>query len=333
MIKIHLGAKDLGQVRFGISPLAELVASLRVVFTPERHPLHASWVEGAREALETIDLSLVKSLIDTKGYMPDFLTQPPTDGTPSVSDELSRLQNTPPEQVRLEVLRVIKETATSPELLTPFMQKPREALERVADTLERCWSLMLEPHWKRIRTLHEADIMPRARRLALGQTANVLDELHPATHFDGNVLELQGPIGLGAGRRNPPLDFTSMGRGLLLVPEIFTWPRVSVILEDYWQPSLFYSPRGVANLWGEPTLSPCERLTLALGQQRASVLLAVSSPSTTQAIASRLEVTPGNVSHHLGRLRKADLVEARREGRLLFYTLSSRGKALLELFT
>jgi DNA-binding transcriptional ArsR family regulator len=333
VIKIHLAANDLGHVRFGISPLAELVASLRVVFTPQEHPLHASWVERAREALEKVDVSLVKSLIDTKGYMPDFLTQPPTDGTPSVSDELSRLQATPPEQVRLEVSRVMNETTTSPESLTPFMKKPRETLDRVADTLERCWSLTLEPYWPQIRSLHETDIRPRARELAMGHTANVLDELHPATHFCGNVLELQDPIGLGAGRRSPPLDFTSKGRGLLLVPEIFAWPRISVILEDYWQPSLFYSPRGVANLWGEPTLSPCKRLSLALGQQRASVLLAVSRPRTTQDIARQLAVTSGNVSHHLGRLRGAGLVEARREGRIMFYALSPKGKALLELFT
>lgn len=332
MIKIHLGAEDLGQIRFGISPLAELVAGLRVAFTPEKHPLHASWAEHARDALENLDLSLVKSLIDTRGYMPDFLTPPPTDGMPCLSDELTRLQETLPEQARHEVSKVIAESSAPSESLNVFMNKPREALERVADTLERCWALTLESHWKRIRTLHEADIMPRASKLAMGHTANVLDELHPVTHFCGNVLELQGPIGFGAGRMSPSVDFTSMGRGLLLVPEIFAWPRVSVILEDYWQPSLYYSPRGVANLWGEPKVSPCKRLALALGQQRAVVLLAVSSPSTTQDVAKQLNVTTGNVSHHLGRLRKADLIEARREGRLLFYTLSSRGKALLELF-
>ena len=36
------------------------------------------------------------------------------------------------------------------------------------------------------------------------------------------------------------------------------------------------------------------------------------------------------VSHHLGRLRQAGLVESRREGRIVFASLTERGAALLD---
>ncbi len=74
-------------------------------------------------------------------------------------------------------------------------------------------------------------------------------------------------------------------------------------------------------------------LTFSLGRQRVRILLAVARPSTSQVLARQLEVTSGGVSHHLVRLRKAGLVEVRHEGRLRFYSLSEKGKAVLALFT
>jgi DNA-binding transcriptional ArsR family regulator len=219
------------------------------------------------------------------------------------------------------------------ETLTCLMKHSRDGLEQLAEVLEQCWSLILEPHWSHIRALYETDIMPRASKLALGDTASLLNDLHPVTRFCEGTLELHRPSSPGPGWLGPPAEVTLAGRGLLLVPEVFAWPKVSVILDDYWQPSLYYSPRGVANLWGGQTVPPCKRLAFALGGQRAQVLLAVSRRSTTQDIAKELEVTTGNVSHHLARLRRAGLVEVRREGRLLFYSLSTKGEALLELFT
>ena len=181
--------------------------------------------------------------------------------------------------------------------------------------------------------------------MAVGDIAGVLDNLHPITCFRDGVLELRQPLspGTGIARRHKPLspepaqpdspsDICLEGRGLLLVPEAFTWPRVSVILEQHLQPSLYYSPRGVANLWGKSTLTPSDALAFALGRQRPRVLMAVSDPSTTQEVARVLKVTSGNVSHHLGRLRKAGLIEVQRDERLMFYSLSAKGKALLELF-
>jgi DNA-binding transcriptional ArsR family regulator len=328
LIRIHLEPKDIALIRFGISPLAELVTGLREALYSSRPSIHAPWVKESRAALEQLDLGLFKTLVRSAGYMPDFLTPPPTDGTPSFDTELQRLLSTSPEQIKLEVSQVMEDSQPS-ERLTAFTKQPQESVARLADFLEESWSLVLEPHWPRLRALHENDITPRANKLALGQTASVLADLHPVTHFCGGVLELRQPLV----STSSPTDLRLSGRGLLLVPEIFSWPRVSILSGDYWQPSLYYSPRGVATVWGEPALPACKALELALGKQRAKVLLAVPKPKTTEDISRELNVTTGNVSHHLGRLKRAGLIDVRREGRLLFYNLSAKGEALLKLFS
>jgi hypothetical protein len=76
MIRIHVGAQDLGQVRFGFSPLAELVTGLRVALYSSAHSIHAPWVEERQAALGELDLELLKALVRPVGYMPDFLTPP-----------------------------------------------------------------------------------------------------------------------------------------------------------------------------------------------------------------------------------------------------------------
>ena len=51
MIAYRFGPEDLGRVRFAISPLFEIAASLDVLRDPARHAMHAPWVATARERL------------------------------------------------------------------------------------------------------------------------------------------------------------------------------------------------------------------------------------------------------------------------------------------
>ena len=56
VIAYRFGAEDLGRVRFAISPLFEIAASLDVLRDPARHAMHAPWVATARERLAGLDL-------------------------------------------------------------------------------------------------------------------------------------------------------------------------------------------------------------------------------------------------------------------------------------
>jgi hypothetical protein len=58
MIEIELGLEDVARTRFAISPLWEVVASVRVLKGADEHGLHRTWVEQVRPRLAAADLDL-----------------------------------------------------------------------------------------------------------------------------------------------------------------------------------------------------------------------------------------------------------------------------------
>ncbi|HSM68613.1 MAG TPA: metalloregulator ArsR/SmtB family transcription factor [Xanthomonadales bacterium] len=67
-----------------------------------------------------------------------------------------------------------------------------------------------------------------------------------------------------------------------------------------------------------------ESLFKALADTQRRKILAMLRQSELPAgeIAQRLGVTPATVSHHLSKLKGADLVRTRREGQLRIYTIN-----------
>jgi DNA-binding transcriptional ArsR family regulator len=118
------------------------------------------------------------------------------------------------------------------------------------------------------------------------------------------------------------------------VPCVFAWPRVEVLVQPGYRPTLAYGPRGVANLWSSSSPAPKgTALEAALGTGRASVLKRLSPmPSTTTQLAHQLHLSPAAVSAHLSRLKAAELVEPHRSGKKVYYRLSGPGESLLGIF-
>ena len=73
-------------------------------------------------------------------------------------------------------------------------------------------------------------------------------------------------------------------------------------------------PRGVGLLWEQPGQA-AGALADLLGRRRAQLLSELAAPATTQELAGRLAASSAGVSEHLGVLRRAGLIEGRREGR------------------
>ena len=68
-----------------------------------------------------------------------------------------------------------------------------------------------------------------------------------------------------------------------------------------------------------------------IGGTRADILRVLSVPMTTSELARRLHLTPAAVSQQLGVLRRAGVVDARRQGREVYSELTASGKRLLDL--
>jgi DNA-binding transcriptional ArsR family regulator len=214
--------------------------------------------------------------------------------------------------------------AMLPEAANAFFDDPSGALERLGWEVRTFWERTLEPHWSRVCAMLENDVLTRGRTLALDGAEALFKDLNPAVRYRDGLLE----VGNSPRTEEIHLD----GRGLLLMPSAFVWPIYQVILDEPWQPTIAYTPRGVANLWCTEPPPVAQSLELLLGKGRAEVLLSLEPPSSTLEIAKRLGLVPSSVSEHLSLLKQAGLVETQRRGRFVYYRLSQTGAALLEVF-
>jgi DNA-binding transcriptional ArsR family regulator len=328
--RLHLSTLDLTRTRFAFSPLFETAMGFGVMHDPSRHAIHLPWICEAREATEHLRFEFLETLVrfpKANGYIPDFLTPPPVTALPDFTDEIRTLRATNPDIVRREVKLAWADQTELPASARAFIENPEFALAQLAIELQAFWALTLEPHWTKIRALLESDVLARARNLALGGAEDLFVNLNPLVSFEAGVLELDKSMCIDS-----PSDIYLDGRGLLLMPSVFVFPKFMTILDPPWQPVLAYTPRGVANLWMNQPPPTNQALEMLLGAGRSEVLLSLETPSSTSEVATRLGLSSSGVSEHLGVLRQTGLVEPHRRGRSVYYSLSRTGCALLDLF-
>jgi DNA-binding transcriptional ArsR family regulator len=317
LISYRFGRDDLLRTRFAVSPLFELAASLRALRDPGGHSVHLPWAREARARLAGLDYSLLDALHPSGPYAPDFVAPPPQTPLPVFEEELARVRATPPERVRLEVgwTFVGREV---PALARPLLDDPASALPGLVDLMAEYWARALAPFWDLIRAVLEADIRQRARHLAGGGALELFAGLHPDVRWHDGALLVD---------RRHEATVELAGRGLQLVPAVFGWPEVGAMFDPPWQPALIYPPRGVGDLWA-PVQEDPEALADLVGRRRARILAALAAEATTSELARRLAASPAGVSEHLGVLRRAGLVRARREGRAVLYSRTAIGDVL-----
>ena len=187
MIRIHVSAEDLTQTRFALSPLWETVESYRAILDPGRRALHLPWISWAREEIGGWELGPLDALVRARGYMPDFLTPPPTTPFPEFLTEVELLRATPPDRVREEVQRVADEDTPA---LRAYLKDPEGSVERLAELLVLYHRRVLAPHWPRLHTLLEADVFKRARTLAFHGPEALFGGLHRSVGYRSGVVEL-----------------------------------------------------------------------------------------------------------------------------------------------
>ena len=330
-ISIRLSGEELAETRFAFSPIWELGMSLyKPMRDPSKHALHLPWVQETRAAIEGHDLALLFAVTppadlpgDVHAYIPDFLTPPPATPFPEFEEELETVASTPLDAVRVDVEHMRDSLDGYPvgDLTQQMIDDPGRMLPRLVDQMREYWKLAIEPHWPRIRALHEADVTYRARQLALGGAEQLFSDLHPMIEWrDGELLI------------DKIYDATidPAGKGLLLIPGVFDWPGIAILLEAE-QPTLSYSPRGIATLWEDDTPERTGAMDDLIGGTRADILRVLEIPMTTSELARRLHLTPAAVSQQLGVLRRAGVVEARRQGREVYSELTPDGRKLLDL--
>ncbi|WP_407549914.1 DUF5937 family protein [Streptomyces sp. Pv4-95] len=323
-LDLHFGADDLLRVRFAVSPLCETHEAVRTLRRSDRHGYHLPWLRRMREALAGLDLSPLWLFMPSPppGYTPDFLGRPPDVPLAGFEEELALLRATDPAMARAEMAKSLACTpgaAQSPRGRAA-LDDPARAIQELADVTERAWHALLAPDWPRLRALLEAEIAYRSRQLAGGGLRRLFADLHPRLSWSGDTLTVRTRT-----------DFVQLqdleGRGVLLLPSVFVWPDVVSGFDPPWQPTVIYPARGIGGLWSEPATGPA--LVRLLGANRAAVLAALDTPSSTSALAHRLGLAASSVSAHLSVLRDAGLLASRRHGHQVLYERTPLGMALL----
>lgn len=326
VISIQLTNDDLAKMRFGYTPLMELVDSYRVLHKPDKQALYRRWVDEAQAAIYDIDLPYLHTVATVPFYVPDFLTPTPATTINSLEDEITSLRNVPTAVLRKNIKTAIAHGGEN-EILLQFLIYPRELLECLIEELRLYWQHTLAHHWPRMMSVLDGDVLYRARQLALNGPDALFTGLNNDVRFRANRIEWDADHK----PRSMHRAYHLTGSGVQLVPSIFlcgfTWQ-----IEPEWQPMLSYVARGTG-LWYEvPSPDPDPSLEIALGAGRARVLRVLTTPSSTGEVAHRLEITAGAASQHLSRLGQAGLVEPHRSGKRVYYHLTQRGVRLLDLF-
>jgi DNA-binding transcriptional ArsR family regulator len=208
-----------------------------------------------------------------------------------------------------------------PPVMRPLVDDTARGLETVAALMREYWDRALAPDWPAIRQTLAADIRRRAGHLAAGGVRAALTALHPDVSLAAgeSTIELASAV---------DADVQLAGRGLLLIPSAFFWPRSSAIIDAPWQPCLIYAPDGVAALWEPAELEPEQALQDLLGRGRARVLGGLDAPVSTTDLAHRLQMSPAGVSAHLRVLARSGLAAPTREGRIVLYARTPLGESL-----
>jgi DNA-binding transcriptional ArsR family regulator len=322
MVDVRFDIESMSGVRFAVSPMFEATLSVRALRKPDTCLVHLPWLEQTHHRVADLDLEPIRLLQRPDAYAPDFLNPPPAGPMAEFEDELAVMLATPAAQVRAEV-RHVYDGRQLPRALEPFIERPRAALRELADQLRRYWELALEEHWPRISALLAHDILYRARQLAHGGTRELFADLDPTISW-----EEQGLLRIEKNEcADTPMQLDE--RGLLLLPSVFAWPKVVLVTQPPWQPTLIYPARGVGMLWEPERPAPPDALARLLGASRASILSALDRPRSTTDLARVLEISPGGVSQHLSVLHSAGLVSRHRDQRSVLYLRSHTGEGLV----
>jgi len=319
MIRYQFGTDDLLRTRFAITPIFELLGAVYALRDPQRYGIHRPWVEWARPRIETVDLRLLDVATPRGGpYWPVFCGPPPRVPRADIDGELARIAATPPDRVADEIARSYPEGV--PPTGLAFLNDPAEARDRLVAQMHTFWEVALAPWWGVIADRLEAEVAWRARRLASVGPRAAFAGLHETVSWQDNTLS----VSLTA---KGAAEVELAGRGLLLIPAIFTWPDVWPRTDPPWEPALVYPPPGVGAVWSrdEPDAGALARL---IGSRRARIMFELAHPLATKDLAERLGSSPGGISDHLHVLREAGLVTARREGRRVIYSRTAIGESL-----
>jgi DNA-binding transcriptional ArsR family regulator len=313
MIRITLGPDDLARVRVRFNALLELSCSLRTLTDPAGHPVAADWAARVRPALRDLDVRPLEAVHEPGRRIPDFMSGP--SHPPRPLEDIARLTRVRSEIIEADLRHSCPEGFPDEVLELGPDHHARTCV--LANLLAAYHERAMADRWPRLLAVLEGDLLYRARVLALHGPEAALNDLHAGIRYRDGVLEIDGP---------EEIEVHAAGRGLVLCPVAFGWPRILTCTNPAYRPVVSFPARGSYALWGPRGADGGE---VAVPAGRLRVLAALRSPASTTELATRLWLSPAAASQHLRRLHRDGLVDGTRAGRFVHYRLSDAGEAVL----
>ncbi|GAA3086259.1 ArsR/SmtB family transcription factor [Streptosporangium carneum] len=189
------------------------------------------------------------------------------------------------------------------------------------------YKVALAPYGKPIHDYLEADRIFRGEVLLNGGVDALFSTLHPCVAWNAPVLEVDAPMGQ---------DIHLEGRGLLIMPSLFLFDRLTVISSPdhpYAPPLLIYpttlDKASASRIWNTPEASE-QALSALVGNTRARILKSLTKSYTTSELGRLIGISAAAASQNTAILRQAGLITTRRKSNEVFHTLTPLGAALVQ---
>jgi DNA-binding transcriptional ArsR family regulator len=345
-IRFELADDSDAALAFGYSPLLETLLSLHVLVEPKHHALQHSWVRAMRRLDPPLRREIAALSFLYRWTLPNCVLPSATTGYDDIETEVERLRALRRDVVAFELLRPLydhgggrrparrriladqrvrdlalrRARRLGPEAhraAALLFDDPRALVERLTGLLESYWEAAFADEWRRIEPRLAEGVGEAGRRIAADGVHRFLLSLAPQLRIDpeGSTFGLDVPHDHHV-RVTPE-------RPLLLVPSVYVWPHVRVNCDRPWPLVLVYRAPHVLD-----DLRPSSALELvhafrALGDPtRLRILrLIAARPRSTQELAPIVGLTDAGTSKHLRQLTAAGLLETRREGYYVLYSL------------
>jgi DNA-binding transcriptional ArsR family regulator len=315
-----------------------------VLTAPKHHPLQHPWVRKGRSLPQSLRREIAGFSFAYSTFIPEFLTPSPTTEYSGLDDELSELERLDEPTVALGFLRPlwdhrgerdeallndprvrehVRKRANAlradAELAMLMFESPRELVHRFVKLLSDYWEAAFEEEWGTLEPALAETVADAGRRIASEGVYTYLRGLSPQLLIDPGQHEI---------RRDLPHEHTvevGSTAQLVLVPSAFVWPHVRLNCDLPWPPTIVYpAPFSLAvNRSKLPSDEVVHVLRALADDTRLRVLkLIAAGERSGQELAPLIGISQAGLSKHLRLLARAGLVDARRDGYYVLYSLA-----------
>jgi DNA-binding transcriptional ArsR family regulator len=322
------------------------VQGLHVLCEPKHHALQHEWVRAMRRLHPSLKREITALSFLYRWTLPNCVLPDATTPYEDFEVELARLRGLKTEVAAYELVRTIYDhgggarparkrvladlrirsraiaaagragTGTR-RAATQLFDDPAAFVERFAALLEAFWEEAFAAEWERIEPQLAKSVTTAGRAIASDGIFPFLVGLAPQLRVepDGRRFGLDVPHD-----HEVEVDASSP---LLLVPSVYVWPHVRVNCDPPWPLVLVYRAPYLAESLRHTTRPELVKALRALGDNtRLRILEQIAArPRSTQELAPLVGLSEAGTSKHLRMLAEAGVIESRREGYYVVYSL------------